>query len=82
MIAISVRELRENFPEVATRLKNKETFLLIYNSVPIAEIRPTQMIQTFAEATEKDVEIANIQDVGEDFLDKEELKYYLSLKRK
>lgn len=38
--AISVKNLRENFPKVREGLKNGFPYLLIYRSEPIAEIRP------------------------------------------
>lgn len=37
---ISVKYLRENFPEVRKGLKNGLPYLLIYRSEPIAEIKP------------------------------------------
>jgi len=38
--AISVKNLRENFPSVRKGLENGLLYLLIYRSKPIAEIRP------------------------------------------
>ena len=37
---ISVKDLRENFPKVREELNNGFSYLLIYRSKPIAEIRP------------------------------------------
>ena len=37
---ISVKDLRENFPRVREELNNGLSYLLIYRSKPIAEIRP------------------------------------------
>ncbi len=37
---ISVKDLRENFPRVREELNNGFSYLLIYRSKPIAEIRP------------------------------------------
>ena len=37
---ISVKDLRENFPRVRKELSSGLSYLLIYRSKPIAEIRP------------------------------------------
>jgi hypothetical protein len=80
MLTISTKELRNNFPIVLAKLAQGKTFLLIHRSHPVAEIKKPETIFSFDEATEKDIETASVQDVGEDFLSKKELDYYLSLK--
>ena len=84
MHAISVKELREKFPTVRSELKKGESFLIIYKSKPIAELKPVDDIPKHEEASDEDFESAAITDMnkalGDDFLSPEEVKYYLSLK--
>lgn len=80
MLSISVKELRENLPMVRRQLKKGTAFLVIYQSKPLAKLIPVHQNTTFEEATDEEVETASLQDLGEDFLTKEELNYYLNLK--
>lgn len=80
MITISTKELRNNFSTVLEKLSKGENFLLIHRSRPVAEIKKPENVFSFQEATDKDIEISSIKDTGKDFLSKEELDYYLSLK--
>lgn len=42
--AISMKELRENFPEIRDELKTGVSFTLIYHSKPLAEIKPMNVV--------------------------------------
>lgn len=83
MHAISVKELREKFPVIRSKLKKGERFLIIYQSKPIAELKPVRDIPDVEEATDKEIEAAAIADMNkaleDDYLSEEEIKYYLSL---
>jgi len=79
MIAISTKQLRQNFPNVLAKLKLNKRFLLIHKSIPVAEIQPVENITTFEQATAEDIETASAKDLGDDYLTKKELNYYLSL---
>jgi len=80
MITVSTKELRNNFPEIVKKLAEGQKFLLIHRSNPIAEISKPENIYSFQEATERDIEESAVMDTGEDFLSKDELNYYKSLK--
>jgi antitoxin (DNA-binding transcriptional repressor) of toxin-antitoxin stability system len=84
MISISSKELRTNFKLFITKVKEGESFLLIHNSEPVAEIKKTVSLRPFSEtskeATQTEIENSAIYDSSEDFLNKEELDYYLALK--
>ena len=75
---ISVKELRQKLPFVRNKLKAGETFLIIFQSKPIAKLTPFDL----EEATDEDIEMAAIADFNEEDEDisDEELNYYLSLK--
>lgn len=84
MQAISVKELRQKFPFVKSELKKGTSFLIIYNSRPIAKLLPFEGEEFYEEASDEEWEKASMEDInaslGEDFLTEEEVKYYLSLK--
>lgn len=83
MHAISVKELREKLPFVRSELKKGTSFLIIYKSKPIAELKPVFNSEIPEEATDEDFEKASLTDLnkalGDDFLTKEEIDYYMSL---
>lgn len=78
---ISVKDLRSKMPFVRKQLEKGQTFMIIYQSIPIAELTPIQKTEYFKEATDKEVEAAAMEDWGGDapYLSKEELDYYMSL---
>ena len=78
---ISVKELRTKLPFVREQLAKGQTFMVIYQSVPIAELKPIQKTEYFKEATDKEWEEAALEDWGNAAppLSKEELDYYMSL---
>jgi antitoxin (DNA-binding transcriptional repressor) of toxin-antitoxin stability system len=80
MPSISVKELREKLPLVRSELKKGTTFLIIYQSKPIAKLTPVDDIPEGAEATDTDWEKSALDAWDDEVLSKEELKYYLSLK--
>lgn len=80
MQALSVKKLRGNFPLVRSELTKGETFLIIYNNMPIAKLTPVECSSDLKDADDKDIQNASISDLGNDFLSLKELKYYLSLK--
>lgn len=80
MISISTKELRNNFQYVIDKILTWEVFLLIHKSKPIAEIKKTKTIKSFSEAKDEDIQLSSINDIWEDYLNKDELEYYLSLK--
>lgn len=80
MIAISTKEFRLHLPDVLQQVQQGAQFLLIYNSVPVAEISKPKSIKTFVEASDRDIEEASLTDISEEFLNEKELNYYLSLK--
>jgi len=81
MISISVKELRENLPMVRRQLKKGNSFLVIYQSKPLAKLTPVKEEINLEEAMDEDVEKVSLQSWGdEDFLNQEELNYYLNLK--
>lgn len=86
MNAISVKELREKLPFVRSELKKGTSFLIIYKSKAIAELKPVNNDEIPEEATEGDFERAALTDLnealGDDFLTKEEVAYYMSLPEK
>lgn len=81
MNAISVKELREKLPFVRSELKKGTSFLVIYKSKPIAELKPVKQIPETGNEDFKDIEKITIQQWERDIppLTPEELKYYLSL---
>lgn len=83
MHAISIKKLREKLPFVRSELKKGTSFLVIYKSQPIAKLTPVENKQEFEEATDKEWEQAAMEDMmksfGDDWPDKEEIDYYLSL---
>lgn len=80
MISISTKELRNNFQYVIDMLTKWQVFLLIHKSKPIAEIRKPKTIIHFTESSDEDIKNSTLNDVWNDFLNNEELNYYLSLK--
>ncbi|MBU1032568.1 MAG: hypothetical protein ABII13_03035 [Patescibacteria group bacterium] len=80
MHAISVKDLRTQLPFVRSQLKKGEEFLIIYQSQPIARLSPVSDLTHLEEATEQDIERSAIEDMEDDYLTKEEVKYYMSLK--
>ena len=80
MQAISIKELRNKFPFVRSQLKKGEEFLVIYQSKPIAKLTPVSKLSDLEEASDADIEQIAIRDMVDDYLTKEEVKYYLSLK--
>jgi antitoxin (DNA-binding transcriptional repressor) of toxin-antitoxin stability system len=81
MPSISVKELREKLPLVRSELKKGTTFLIIYQSKPIAKLTPVDDIPVGTEATDADWGAATLDSWEEEpALSKEELNYYLSLK--
>lgn len=79
MISISTKELRNNLSKMITLLQKGQTFLLIHNSTPVAELKAPQHIVPFSEASDEDIQSAAVEDISEDFLEGEELEYYKSL---
>lgn len=80
MLSISVKELRENLPMVRRQLKKGASFLVIYQSKPLAKLTPVNEEISFEEAKDEDVEMAALSDWDDEALSPEELDYYLSLK--
>ncbi len=82
MVSLSVKELRNKLPFVRSELKKGTTFLIIYQSKPIAKLSPVDDLSDLEEASDEDMELAAMADFNDDdeFLSEEELKYYLSLK--
>lgn len=91
MHVISVKELREKFPVIRSELKKGKSFLIIYKSKPIAELKPLKNGNRFNVVEEMDEEIrmweeAGVDDtnkylesIGDKGLTEEEIKYYMSL---
>jgi hypothetical protein len=83
---ISVKELRTNFPQVRIGLSKGITYLVIYQSKPIGQLKPVDPDNLkIHEATDQEVEQAAVNDIAQDSeedLTEEELKYYMSLKDK
>lgn len=86
MNAISVKELREKLPFVRSELKKGTSFLVIYKSKPIAELKPVNDGEIPEEIEDENFEKAALTDLnkalGDDFLTKEEIAYYMSLPNK
>ena len=80
MPSISVKELRENLPLVRSELKKGKTFLIIYQSKPIAKLSPVDDIPEGIEASDEEWEKTSLDEWQDPPLSKKELKYYLSLK--
>ena len=74
---ISTKELRTSLPSIRKSLAKGEEFFLIFQSKPIAKLSP---LCEFDEASDTDIEKATIKDMDNDFLSKDEINYYLSLK--
>ena len=81
MHAISVKELREKFPFVRSELKKGTSFLVIYKSKPIAQLKPVEEIPESWDEDFKDMEKITMQQWEKEIppLTPEEVKYYLSL---
>ena len=79
MITVSTKDFRQNLQLILDKIASGEEILWIHRSSPVAEIKKPRNFKTFSEATEKDLEIASVQDVSQDFLSQKELDYYLSL---
>lgn len=77
MKCISTKELRTSLPAIRKQLARGQEYFLIFQSKPIAKIVPVDELE---EATDSDIEKAAIQDMGADFLTKDEVSYYLALK--
>ncbi|MFA4844993.1 MAG: hypothetical protein WC654_00330 [Patescibacteria group bacterium] len=75
---ISTKELRGSLPDVREQLSHGEEYLLIHQSRPIATITPVKQVEN-DDVTFADIERAAIEDLGDDFLTKEEVDYYLAL---
>lgn len=71
-------------PFVRAELKKGKTFLVIYQSKPIAKLSPVDDLEDLQEASDEEVEMLAMQNFGddEDDLSEEELGYYMSLKSK
>lgn len=80
MLSISTKELRSNFQYVIEMLANDKVFLLIHKSKPVAEIRKPKLVMHFAESTDEDIKKSTLVDIWTDYLNNDELNYYLSLK--
>lgn len=74
---ISTKELRTSLPAIRKRLAKGEEFYLIYQSKPVAKISPLK--NEGDDVMFADIEQAAIEDMGDDYLTKEEVDYYLSL---
>jgi hypothetical protein len=83
MHAISVKYLRNKLPFVRSELKKGTTFLIIHKSQPIAKLEPFESFENEKEEVDKEWEQAVVEDLdkalGNDYLSKEEVDYYLSL---
>jgi antitoxin (DNA-binding transcriptional repressor) of toxin-antitoxin stability system len=75
---ISTKELRTSLPSIRKRLAKGEEFYLIHQSKPVARIIPLTKNER-DEVTFEDIERLAIKDLGNDFLTKKEVVYYLSL---
>lgn len=88
MHAISVKYLRNKLPFVRSRLKKGDSFLIIYNSAPIAKLIPANGEVTFSqdieEASDEDWQNASLKDMCDDLDEpsKEEIAYYKSIIKK
>lgn len=80
MYSISVKDLRNKLPLVRSELKKGSSFLIIYKSKPIAKLTPVDDLESLDEVTDEEIEAVSLADFEGDFLSKEELNYYLSLK--
>lgn len=80
MLTVSTKELRYSFPKILEKLAQGEKFLLIHRSKPVAEIQKPQNLISFQEASDQDIEKSATKDLGQEFLSKKALQYYLSLK--
>lgn len=80
MPSISVKDLREKLPLVRSELKKGTTFLIIYQSKPIAKLTPLDAQSIDAESSDAEWEQASVDAWEEEPLSAEELNYYLSLK--
>lgn len=78
---ISVKELRAKLPFVRKQLKKGQSFMIIYQSMPIAELKPIQKTKYFKEKIDKGIEKAAMEDWGGEapYLSKEEIDYYMEL---
>lgn len=74
---ISTKELRTSLPAIRKQLTQGQEFFLIFQSKPIAKLVPVDELE---ETSDTDIEKAAIQDMGTDFLTKEEVSYYMALK--
>ena len=80
MITISTKELRNNFQAMLDKIQQNERFILIHKSKPVAEIGPVTSVQTFEEASDREIQIASAIDGLRESISPEELDYYLKLK--
>lgn len=70
-------------PLVREELKKGKSFLIIYQSKPIAKLSPVDDLEDLQEASDEEIEIAAMQDwEDEEGLSEGEINYYLSLKSK
>lgn len=74
---ISTKELRTSLPTIRRHLARGQEYFLIFQSKPIAKLIPVDGLE---EASDRDIEEAAIHDMGNDFLTKKEVAYYLALK--
>lgn len=82
MNTLSVKHLRTKFPFVRSQLRKGESFLIIYKSQPIAQLSPIETLSDLKEASDLDIERAAVSDLDDDYLTPEEVRYYLSLKKR
>jgi hypothetical protein len=86
MVSLSVKELREQLPFVRSELKKGTSFLIIYQSKPIAKLSPVDDLSDLEEATDEDIELAAMADFNsgenseDEFLTKTEIAHYMSLR--
>ncbi|MBT6068768.1 hypothetical protein HOG48_03360 [Candidatus Peregrinibacteria bacterium] len=78
---ISVKELRSKLPFVRKQLAKGQSFMIIYQSIPIAELKPIQKTNYFKEATDKEWEETSLKDIWDDLgeVSAEEYEYYENL---
>jgi len=77
---ISVKELRTNFPKVREGLAKGITYLVIYQSMPIGQLKPVDPENLVISASSADMETASSVDVlGKEKLSAKEKKHYKSL---
>ncbi len=77
---ISVKELRTNFPAVRKGLAKGISYLVIYQSMPIGQLKPVDPNNLVIEASLSDIEKAGAVDIlAKEKLSAKEIKHYKSL---